>query len=86
MSNKDKLPPRWQVKCRVCGAEEPKRFDYDSMSFGWIMAVPERLSGLEAVKQSQYWCCEECKNNDPQLNKDETELEVLNRIASSPLS
>ena len=82
MSNKDKLPPRWQVTCRVCGADEPKKFDYDSISFGWIMAVPEKLTGLDALKQSQYWCSNECKNNDKQLNRDETEKEVFHRIAS----
>jgi len=80
---KEKLPPRWRVKCRVCGADEPKELDYDSISFGWIMAVPEGVFGIDAVKQSQYWCSEECRNRDPRLNKDEAELEVLNRIAGA---
>ena len=80
-----KLPKRWQVECKTCGARKPKEIDVNSISYGWILAIPANLSSSAAIRNAKYWCCSECQENDPE-HEAASPFETLDRISADIFS
>jgi hypothetical protein len=55
------------LKCRVCGATEPKGEPPDSPLYGnWEIAAPtDDFEGELLLANSDVWCSKECRNLDP---------------------
>ena len=66
--------------CRTCGAVEPKQPDLNAFYEGWLIAIPNHLSGIAALQAAEWWCCPECQNRDPQLENESMEAAAM-RVA-----
>ena len=75
------LPERWQVACKYCAATQPKKIDLNSITYGWILAIPKDISGNDAVLKCRYWCSKECQLADPE-HSPESKIPLLDRIST----
>lgn len=55
-----------ELKCRVCGATEPKSDPGNPRMFpDWEIALPDNLEGAVLLDNEQVWCSQECRDRDP---------------------
>lgn len=59
------MNPDEELKCRTCGATEPKRHHPDFYG-NWEIATPtDDFEGALLLENTDVWCSKECRDADP---------------------